>query len=305
MAQLGDNKQAKKPASKMHLGAVTRGVLEQPHRICVYGPEGVGKTTFAATAPEPIFVGAEDGSGALDVARFPRPESWADILDAVDALTAGGHAYRTLVLDSLDWAEPLLWAHVCARAGKASIEDFGFGKGYVEALSESRVLLGAIERMQRETGMHVVVIAHAQLRKFANPSGEDWDRWTTKTNEKLGGAVREWCDCVLFAHFEQFSTSIDGRAKGVSTGRRVMATTKTAAWDAKNRYALPDELELSWLAFAKSIERNRKAAAEIRAAIASEPEKLAKFDAWSAKAPPIHELVAMRDRLISEKAISQ
>lgn len=286
---------------RMSLAAVTRGQVAKPHRVLIYGPEGVGKTTFAASAPDPIIIGTEDGSGALDVPRFPRPESWADVLEAVDALSVAGHGYRTCVLDSLDWAEPMIWAHVCAASGKASIEDFGFGKGYVEALSEARKLLAALERMQAVAGMHVVIIAHAHLRKFANPSGEDWDRWTTKTNDKLGGAVREWADAVLFANWEQYAAEVDGRTKGVSTGRRVIHATKTAAFEAKNRFALPDEIDLSWAAFAKAVERNRQAPQEIRDLLSGDSEKTAKFDAWAAKSPPLHELVAMRDRLIADR----
>jgi len=288
-------------STRMTLAAVTRGQIAKPHRVLIYGPEGVGKTTFAASAPEPIIIGTEDGSGALDVPRFPRPESWSDVIEAVEALTAPDHGYRTCVIDSLDWAEPMVWAHVCAASGKASIEDFGFGKGYVEALSEARRLLAALERMQAVASMHVVIIAHAHLRKFANPSGEDWDRWTTKTNDKLGGAVREWADAVLFANWEQYAAEVDGRTKGVSTGRRVIHTTKTAAFEAKNRYALPDEIDLSWAAFAKAVDRNRAAAHEIRDLLAEDADKLAKFSAWSAKNPPLHELVAMRDRIIADR----
>jgi len=240
---------------RMSLAAVTRGQVSKPHRVLIYGPEGVGKTTFAASAPDPIIIGTEDGSGALDVPRFPRPESWGDVLEAVDALTAKGHDYRTCVIDSLDWAEPMVWAHVCAASSKSSIEDFGFGKGYVEALNEARKLL----------------------------------------------AVREWADAVLFANWEQYAAEVDGRTKGVSTGRRVLHTTKTAAFEAKNRFALPDEIDLSWAGFAKAVERNRQAPQEIRDLLAGDAEKTAKFDAWATKSPPLHELVAMRDRLIADR----
>ena len=154
--------------------------------------------------------------------------------------------------------------------------------------------------LQSKRGMHVVLIAHAHLRKFANPAGEDWDRWTMKVQEKLGGAVREWADTVLFASWEQYAEKVDGRTKGVSTGRRLIYTTKTAAYEAKNRFALPESLDLSWSAFAKTVDRNRKAAVEIRSLLASEPEKLAKFEQWASSPRPMHEVVAMRDRIQEE-----
>lgn len=285
---------------RMSLEAIKRGPVASPHRVVIYGAEGVGKTTFAASAPSPIMLGTEDGSGELDVARFPRPERWSDMLDAVRELTEAKHSFETLVLDSLDWAEPLLWAHVCEAAKQPSIEAFGYGRGYVEALQEARRFLGALETMQAKRGLGVVIIAHAHLKKYANPSGEDWDRWTMKVNEKLGGSVREWADTVLFASWEQYATQIDGRTKGVSTGRRVLHTTKAAAYEAKNRFALPEVIELSWGSFAKSVDRNRKAPAEIRSLLAEQPEKLARFESWIQSPRPLHEVVAMRDRIAEE-----
>lgn len=285
---------------RMSLEAIKRGPVASPHRVVIYGAEGVGKTTFAASAPSPIMLGTEDGSGELDVARFPRPERWSDMLDAVRELTEAKHSFETLVLDSLDWAEPLLWAHVCEAAKQPSIEAFGYGRGYVEALQEARRFLGALETMQAKRGLGVVIIAHAHLKKYANPSGEDWDRWTMKVNEKLGGSVREWADTVLFASWEQYATQIDGRTKGVSTGRRVLHTTKAAAYEAKNRFALPEVIELSWGSFAKAVDRNRKAHAEIRSLLAEQADKLARFEAWIQSPRPLHEVVAMRDRIAEE-----
>lgn len=292
------------PAPRMTLASVTKGVTARPHRVVLYGVEGVGKTTFAATAPAPIFIGTEEGSGALELARFPRPERWSDMLDAVRVLTEEPHSYRTLALDSLDWAEPLLWAHVCERDsklgpdGKPSIEAYGFGKGYVAALDEARVLLAALETLQTRRGMHVVLIAHAHLKMLKNPLGEDFERYTLKVHEKLGGAVREWAETVLFANFETFTKAdANERHKGFSTGRRLAYTTKSAGFEAKNRYALPEELDLSWSAFDTAVERNRGAERELRALVAADADKTAKLEAWLSSPRPIHEVVALRDKI--------
>lgn len=292
------------PAPRMTLASIIKSVTARPHRVVLYGVEGVGKTTFAATAPSPIFIGTEEGSGALELARFPRPERWSDMLEAVRVLTEEPHSYKTLALDSLDWAEPLLWAHVCERDGKmtadgkASIEAYGFGKGYVAALDEARVLLAALETLQAKRGMHVVVIAHAHLKMLKNPLGEDFERYTLKVHEKLGGAVREWAETVLFANFETFTKADQNdRHKGFSTGRRLAYTTKSAGFEAKNRYALPEELDLSWSAFDAAVERNRGAEREARALVAGDAEKTSKLEAWLATPRPIHEIVALRDKL--------
>ncbi len=221
------------------------------------------------------------------------------MIDAVQALTAEAHQYETVAIDSLDWLEPLIWEFVCQRDSKTSIEGYGFGKGYIEALAEVRRLLAALEALQAKKGTHVIIIAHAILKAQKNPSGEDFERWTLKVHDKAGGAVREWAEAVLFADFETFTKENEaGRRIGISTGRRVLHTTKEAAFEAKNRYALPEKLELSWEAFAKAVERNRTAADDIRALLKGEPERLKTFEAWLPR--PVHELVAMRARL--EKA---
>src|SRR5688572_21053761 len=130
---------------RMTLGAVTRGRVDKPQRIVLYGTEGIGKSTFAADAPSPIFIPSEAGTEHLDVARFPLVESWRDVLDALDELR-GEHTYRTVAIDTLDGLEPLVWSHTCATKLASNkrvehIEDYGFAKGYIYALDVWRQLL--------------------------------------------------------------------------------------------------------------------------------------------------------------------
>lgn len=265
---------APKP-SRMTLSNLVKGPQETPSRIVLYGVEGVGKSTFAANAPSPIFIGAEDGTSQLDVARFPQPETWSEILEAVRTLTNEGHDFRTLVLDTLDWAEPLCWDHVCQKGGKAAIEDFGYGKGYVAAIDEWRILLAALEALRRAKGMNVVLLAHSWIKKFQNPNGEDFDRYEMKLHAKAAGLIKEWSDAVLFAMYE-LVTAKDERTKrtrGFDTGKRVLYTTHRAAWDAKNRYSLPEMLPLDWAEFAAGVSRGAPASAdELRAEIRTRAE---------------------------------
>lgn len=242
---------ARPVGARMTLGAVQRGVVQAPARVLLYGPEGIGKTTFGARAPAPIFLGTEDGFGLLDVARFPEPRSWAEVLEALRALETEDHAYRTLALDSLDWLEPLCWRHVCGAAGKPDIEAFGYGKGYVAALDEWRVLLAALERVRRAKRMHVVLLAHAHVKPYRNPEGDDYDRFTLKLHEKAAGVLKEWCDAVLFANFGGVvvDKAQNGKGKAIGTPVRQLYTTRRASFDAKNRYGLPEVLPLEWAAF--------------------------------------------------------
>lgn len=242
---------------------VVRGKISKPIRVLLYGVEGIGKSTFAASAPKPIFLGAEDGTSELDVARLPEPKSWADVFGMVTELTTGEHEFKTLVIDTLDWLEPLCWDAVCTRGDdkgrrKNSIEDFGYGKGYAAALDEWRKLVALVERMRAERSMHVITLAHCQIKTFKNPGGDDYDRYELKLHPKAGGMLKEWCDCVLFANYETLVDDSSGRAKGISTGKRVVQTQRTAAWDAKNRYGFPEQMPLAWKEFAGAIAAHRK-----------------------------------------------
>lgn len=263
-----------KNSPRMTLSAVIKGRLERPMRVLLFGVEGVGKSTFAANAPNPIFIAAEDGTAQLDVARFPEPKSWRDTFEAIDDLIAADHDYKTIVIDTVDWLEPLCWNYVVARARSAkieSIEDFGYGKGYAAALDEWRLLLAKLEQLCARRSMHVVLLAHSWIKTFKNPEDEDFDRYELKLHAKAGGLLKEWCDAVLFARYETFTNTNEKtkRTRGVSSGARVLHTQRTAAWDAKNRYDLPSTLPLDWAAFADAVKRQRPAdPVKLRARIA-------------------------------------
>jgi hypothetical protein len=247
--------------SRMSLAHLVKGRQQQPVRVVLYGVEGIGKSTFGANAPAPIFLGAEDGTSQLDVTRFPAPERWVEVLDAVRTLTTEAHDFKTLVLDTLDWAEPLLWQYVCDRDGEKNIEAYGYGKGYAAALDEWRVFLAALEKLRRDKGMHLVLIAHSWIKPFKNPEGPDFDRYELKLHPKAGGLIKEWADCVLFANYETLAAKDDKtkRIRGVDTGARLLYTQRRAAYDAKNRYDLPESLALSWPEFEAAVAAHRPA----------------------------------------------
>jgi hypothetical protein len=242
---------------RMSLAAVVKGKIEAPYRIVVHGPDGVGKSSFAADSPKPIFLDKEDGSQHLPVDRFPTPEdgkvTWADVLGAVREVTNEPHDYQTFVIDTLDWIEPSLWADVCAKAKVKTIEDVGggFGKGYGAALDGWRSLLSAIEQLQKKRNMNVILIAHSAIKNFKNPQGDDFQRYTLKLHDNSAALIREWAKGVYFATYEEFAVKEKGAqlAKGVSTGARLMYTQRRAAFDAKDRYGLPFTLPLSWSEF--------------------------------------------------------
>lgn len=235
--------------NRMTLQSIKKGKIAAPYRLLIMGVDGVGKSTFAASAPGAVFLGPETGTNQLEVARFPVPESFDDVRDAIRTLIADRGEFQTLAIDSADWLEPLIWAHVCASANVKAIEEVGggYGKGYVAALDQWRAVLSDLERLQREQGMNVILIAHAFIKAFRNPEGEDWDRYSLKMHDKAAALLREWSEGVYFAQFETFAVQQKGkRVRGVSSGARLLYTQRTAAYDAKDRYGLPERLPLSW-----------------------------------------------------------
>lgn len=275
------------PAPKrMTLASVTRGVVDAPLRVLLYGVPGVGKSTFAAGAPAPVFLGAEDGTNHLNVARFPAPHSWRDVLDAVRELE-GQKDYKTLVIDTVDSLEPLCWRAVVDKDPKAkTIEDVGggFQKGYVAAVDEWRVFLAALERL-RANGMWIVLLAHSQVKPFKNPQGPDYERYTLKVEAKYAApALVEWVDDCLFAQFEAWTTE-EKRPKGLSSDVRIIRTRRTAAYDAKNRHGLPEHMPLSWDEYMAGIRANRPAdPVALKQAIEDGIQKLSTEDASKARA---------------------
>lgn len=246
-----------KTAPRMTLGAVTKGKLAKPRRIVLYGTEGIGKSTFAADAPAPIFLCSEEGTEHLDVARFPEPKTWGEVIDALDALM-GPHEYKTLAIDTLDWLEPLCWAETCRVKKNGDkrvehIEDYGYAKGYEYALDTWRTLLSRLTKIRNERGMTVILIAHSWVKTFKSPDTEDFERYQLKLHHKAASLIKEWADDVLFTTHEIVTHKQNNRTKGISTGNRLIYTTKTAAYDAKNRAGLPESLPLSWEAFSQAL----------------------------------------------------
>lgn len=232
--------------------AVTVGPRKRALKVVAYGPEGIGKSTLAAAMPSPLFVDCEGGTDQLDVARLPAPTSWQMLLDEVRDVRdgAGSHTFGTLVIDTVDAAERLCTeAVVASDPGKRSIEDWGYGKGYVlvkERFSELVALLGEVV----DRGVNVVLLGHAILSKVERPEeANSYDKWSMKLvdTKRVSNAalVKEWADMVLFLDYKVYVSKDDRSGKVTAAGRRrVVKTTHDATYDAKNRFGLPDEMPL-------------------------------------------------------------
>lgn len=237
---------------------ITRGKQPGPQKVIVYGPEGIGKSTFAAQFPNPLFSDTEGSTKHLDVARFPKPTSWAMLMEQAKHVAKNPDICKTYVVDTADWAEHLCIAEICAKSQKDGIEAFGYGKGYTYLEEEFGRYLNLLNEVI-ERGINVVLTAHAQIKKFDQPDEMgSYDRWEMKLQKKTTPLVKEWADMVLFANYKTIVVNVDGQGadKGKNKaqgGRRVMYTSHHSCWDAKNRHGLPDELDFAYKEIAKCI----------------------------------------------------
>lgn len=242
---------------------IIRGKIPGAKKVVVYGPEGIGKSTFAAHFPEPLFIDTEGSTKDMDVARTESPTSWMMLMEQVRYVKNHPELCRTLVVDTADWAEMLCITQICDKNHKASIEEFGYGKGYVYVQEEFGRLLNALEEVVK-AGIHVVLTAHAKMRKFEQPDELGaYDRWEMKLTKQTAPMAKEWADMVLFANYKTFVINVDGQGvqKGKNKaqgGKRVMYTSHHSCWDAKNRYGLPEELPFEYEAI-RAVMENQEA----------------------------------------------
>ena len=227
---------------------INKGKIPAPVRAVIYGAEGVGKSTLASHFPEPLFIDIEDGTKELDVARIDKPENWRMLLDELDYIALNPDLCKTVIIDTADRAEQLLTAALLLEGGVDSIEKYGggYGKGYT-ALAErfTKDLLFRLDTLIAN-GINCVLLAHAIMRKFEAPDEPPYDRWELKVSKKVAPLLKEWSDLLLFCNYKAMIVEENGKNKAKGSGKRVMYANHKPTYDAKNRYGLPDEMELSY-----------------------------------------------------------
>lgn len=242
---------------------VSASAVFHAQKILIYGPPGLGKTTFGGTFPAPVLLRAEDGASALDIPTFPKlVESVADLEAAFRGLYEGEHPFQTLILDSLDWLEPIIWRATCARLGVESIEKPGYGKGYVEADTDWRWLVGWLDALRNQRNMNIVLVAHSEVKRVEPPDSDPYDRYQIKLHKRAWALWQEWVDMLLFTNYERRilkskSATGDERTRAEGTGDRVIYTDERPAFLAKNRWSLPPKIYIgqdkTWTGFHQAL----------------------------------------------------
>lgn len=228
---------------------ITRGRIKSAIKVGIYGPEGVGKTTLAGMFPGAVFIDTEGSTKHMDVARFDPPQDLNDVLEQISWVLGHPDQVGTLVIDTVDWLEKLIFQAVCSEKKIQNIEDIGYGKGYVYAKQKMQQILEVLDAIVAN-GVHVVLVCHSMIRKFEQPDEMgSYDRYMLKLNEKnIAPIVKEWLDMLLFCNYKtDVVTAADGKTKKARGGqKRIMYANHSACWDAKNRFGLPDEMPMEY-----------------------------------------------------------
>jgi len=255
------------------LKQIHTGRRHSPPRFLIYGTEGIGKSTTASQAPKPIFIPTEDGLDQIDCASFPLAHKLEDVESAIQALLHDKHEFESVVIDSVDWLERLIWDALCEQYGVNSIEkvDGGYAKGYTHALTPWRKVLNDLNSLRNQRGMCVILLAHAKVEKFEDPEHSAYDRYSPRLHKHATALITEWADAVLFATRKIITKTEDGgfgrdrtiaAGLGKDGGERVIRTVGSPACVAKNRYGLPAELPLAWSALMQAMTADTGASAQ-------------------------------------------
>jgi len=238
---------------------VTTGLQGGPPRIVLYGDPGIGKSTFAASAPNAVFLPTEDGLRRIDCARLPMAKSYAEFVNSLGQVAAGEHGYDTLAVDSLGWLQRLIQAEV-GHTQKTDYAEIGYGKGPQLAMRLWKEVVDGFTFLSDERGMGVVLIGHAVNEKYADPQTESYERITLALEKQASAYIREWADAVLYATQKKRvsvedlgfkKTRATAKPIGEDGGTRVLQCSNSPACVAKNRYGITGEIPLSWDELAK------------------------------------------------------
>ena len=237
------------------LQCIHKGKSSRPPRLLIYGCEGIGKSTFGASTPSAVVIQTEDGLDRIDCESFPLAQTFDEFISYLNALVTEEHSYRSVVLDSVDWLERLIWDHCCKSYGVKSIEkvDGGYGKGYVIALTYWRQVIDLLRTLRDKKDMIIILLAHAKIENFSDPESSPVSRFSPRIHKAAASLLSEWADAVLLATREM------GASRGNKGGDRILRTIGSPSCVAKNRYSLPEVLPFEWDALKQAMTAETKA----------------------------------------------
>ena len=270
------NTNNKAVTGKSYLDQVRSGGSGLPSRVIMHAPEKTGKSSFAAYAPNPVYVMPADETGVWtlsdsgqipEVPCFPLVREWDQLLTILEELREGKHDFRTLVIDTINGMERVCHEHVCRNeyGGEWSKQGFlSYMQGYEVSLSYWRAFLSSLDRLREERGMAILSLCHSHIRPFKNPEGPDYDRYAPALHEKTWNVTHRWADVILFANYHVSLDDSGTRTKAHGGTERIIYTERSAAFDAGNRLGLPPQISMgqsgeeAWANFATAVKNSKK-----------------------------------------------
>ena len=242
----------------MSLANIRQKAKLRPPILVLYGPGGIGKTSFGSTMNKPIIVQTEDGIGKIECPHFPVAKNYIEFMDNLKSLHEEKSEFKTVIIDSLDWLETLLQEYVCQQNGWQEISSPAYGKGYAAALEVWKEYLAMLNRL-REKGFTILQIAHNEIRRYEDPTNEPHDRHQIKLHRKAADLVIEHSDAVFFANYKIGTIQVKGKSGGMTTklkqGDRTIFTQESPGFQAKNRFALDPEMPFEWASIREAMLR--------------------------------------------------
>jgi hypothetical protein len=231
------------------LSSLTKTTGKPNPLVLIYGPEKVGKTTLASEFPNPVLIqtAGENTPEGVSIDSFGHVDDFDTLIGAFEALFSEEHSFKTLIVDAVDGVERIIWAETCKRNNWSSLEEPGYGKGYVEADRVWNEFFSALRGLNDAKGMMVVLIGHVEIKPFEDPASGTYSRFQPNLHKRASDVVKASMDIIAFvnqrtsivkekAAFGETKT----RAEGV--GQRVIYLENRPGFIAGNRYKMPDTI---------------------------------------------------------------
>lgn len=219
-----------------------RGKQDTAKLVVLYGTSGVGKSTLSSTIENSVFIDIEGGLDEIDCVKTPRVKTYNQFKSYIRDLAK--ESFNTIIIDSADSLENLMTKEILAEHDKKSLADFGYGKGY-ELLSD--MWTNAIDAFSfvKDKGINVVIIGHDQIQRYEDPRHDGYDKIMLKLHKKSAANLIARCDALLFMTYDMIvktSENVMEKNKAVGKGKRIVLCSDNPAYQAKNRFNLPDKI---------------------------------------------------------------